>query len=207
MMHLFFPLPVTSKRPSVLLAILCLVWPMVSSSSEEVYPEFVEEIYLTPEKALLSVFPKETIVLSEERSFQPEEKDRIEKRLRWKLPEESITIYKGEKAGKNEGWAVISEEIGKFKPMTFIVKVSPKGAVERVDVMVYREPVGREIKRQRFLRQFRKKTVHSPIRMNRDIINITGATLSVRGITAGIRKVLVILDELGYTAAEKKDGG
>ena len=62
--------------------------------------------------------------------------------------------------------------------------------------MIYREPVGTEVRRQRFLRQFRKKSAKDSLRINRDILNITGATMSVQAMTAGIKKVLVILDEL-----------
>lgn len=34
-----------------------------------------------------------------------------------------------------------------------------------------------------------------PSRINKDIINITGATMSVRSMSAGIKRVLVLIDE------------
>ena len=34
-----------------------------------------------------------------------------------------------------------------------------------------------------------------PIRINKDIINISGATMSVRSISAGVKRVLVLVDE------------
>ena len=42
---------------------------------------------------------------------------------------------------------------------------------------------------------FRSKTVLDPVRINKDIINISGATMSVRSMTAGIKRVLVLVDE------------
>ena len=71
--------------------------------------------------------------------------------------------------------------------------------------MVYREPVGAEVRRQRFSRQFRGKTAKDPLRINRDILNVTGATMSVQAMTAGVKKVLVILDEL-YSRHSRESG-
>jgi len=34
-----------------------------------------------------------------------------------------------------------------------------------------------------------------PVRVNRDIINISGATMSVRSMSAGVKRVLVLVDE------------
>lgn len=117
-------------------------------------------------------------------------------RLGWKLSESTITVFQGFKQNEPQGWAIITEEIGKFKPITFIVKVSPEGKVEKVEVLVYREPVGVEVRKQRFARQFKGKTAKDRLRINRDILNITGATMSVQAMTAGVKKALVILDEL-----------
>ena len=60
--------------------------------------------------------------------------------------------------------------------------------------MVYREAVGEEVRRARFTRQFRGRSAKDPLRINRDILNVTGATMSVQAMTAGVKKVLVLLD-------------
>ena len=43
--------------------------------------------------------------------------------------------------------------------------------------------------------QYQGKDVRDPIRINRDIINISGATMSVRSASAGVKRVLVLVDE------------
>jgi len=179
-------------------AIVLLIGAFPLSRADSRYPDFIENVYLSEEEAVRRVYPKGTTVKSEERVLTPEEQKRIETRLRWKIAEDRFTIIRGYQDEKSTGYAVITEEIGKFKPITFIVKVSEKGIVERVEVMVYRESRGGEVRRQRFLRQFRKKDSRDPIRINRDIMNVTGATLSVRAMSAGVKKVLVVLEELGY---------
>jgi thiamine biosynthesis lipoprotein len=73
-----------------------------------------------------------------------------------------------------------------------MVHVRPDGEVGRVLVMVYRESRGDGVRRQRFLKQFVGRDVDDPLRLNRDVVNVTGATLSSRAMTAGVRKALVL---------------
>ncbi len=168
-------------------------------------PDFVEEVYLTPDEAVQMVFPAGETVRPEEITLSPQQVRRVERRAGWRLERTTFTVYRGWNGSEPSGFAVITEEIGKFKPVTFIVKVTAKGRVEAVEIMVYREAVGREVRRKRFLRQFRRKTAQSPLRINRDIINITGATLSVRAISAGVKRVLCVLDEVyGLSSASQR---
>ena len=55
------------------------------------------------------------------------------------------------------GYAIIVEEIGKHRPITFVVGVRPDGTVNDVAVMAYREAYGGEVKTKRFLAQYRGK--------------------------------------------------
>jgi hypothetical protein len=61
--------------------------------------------------------------------------------------------------------------------------------------LVYREARGSEVRTKRFNYQYQGKNLDDPIRINRDIINITGATMSVRSMSAGVKRVLVLTDE------------
>lgn len=165
-------------------------------SAAEDIPAFVEEVYLTPEQALKKAFPVSEKIDAEEIRFTPSQKDRVERRLGWRLTDDPVTVYRGLSAGKTDGYAMIAEEIGKYKPITFLVKATPDFRVESVEVMVYREARGAEVRRSRFLHQFKNKTARSPLRINRDVVNITGATLSVRAMSAGVKRVLCVLEEV-----------
>ena len=101
--------------------------------------------------------------------------------------------------GKLLGYAVVSEEIGKFRPITFIVGVEPDFSVRGAGVLVYRESYGAEVRKKRFLRQYVGKTQSDPIRINRDIVNISGATMSVRALNFGVRKVLALTEHFYHT--------
>ncbi len=159
-------------------------------------PEAVK-VYLTEEAALEKAFPAADTVWSETWVPSAKERRRIERRLGWRLAEESFEVHRGMKKGESTGYAVVGEQIGLYRPITFMVKVTPEGRVESVRVMVYRESRGGEVRRGRFLSQYKGKSTKDPIRINRDIIGVTGATLSVRAINAGVKKSLAIID-IGY---------
>ena len=153
------------------------------------------EVYLTEEQALKLLFPKSQQVRAEELRLTPDQKVRIQERIGWNFPEESFRAFKAESAGKVDGYAVIQETIGKHRPITYLVGVKPDGKVSDVEILVYRESKGSEVRMKRFNSQYEGKTPLDPIRINKDIINITGATMSVRSVSAGVKRALVLVDE------------
>ncbi|MHC4390430.1 MAG: FAD:protein FMN transferase [Planctomycetota bacterium] len=166
----------------------------------------VEDVYLSKKEALRRIFADGERVEGTILELRGEEKRRIEERQGRRMFEKGFVVYRGARAdGEVTGYAIITEAIGKYQPITFVVGVQPDGSVERVAVMVYRESHGSEVKRRRFLAQFDEKSLSDPIRQNRDIINVTGATLSVRSITRGVRKVLVTIDEAFLSERRRQD--
>ena len=155
-----------------------------------------EEIYLTPEEAAKLMFPESERIEQRAVTLTAEQKTTVEERIGWQFPEESFECFIGRSNGKVDGWAMIQHTIGKHKPMTYMVGVDPDGEVINVEVLVYRESRGSEVRTARFNYQYEGKTVFDPIRINRDIINISGATMSVRSMSAGVKRVLVVVDEV-----------
>jgi len=153
------------------------------------------EVYLTEDQALKLLFPKSQQVRAEELRLTLEQKARIQEKIGWNFPEESFRAFKAESDGKVDGYAVIQETIGKHRLITYIVGVTPDGKVSDVEILVYRESKGSEVRMKRFNSQYEGKTPLDPIRINKDIINITGATMSVRSVSAGVKRALVLVDE------------
>jgi len=156
-------------------------------------PEAVR-IYYTEAEALAKVFHKTAEIRAETWVPTDPEREALETRLGRKVPETDFVLHRGTKDGEDLGWAVVLQEKGRFKPITFMVHVKPDGEVGLVLVMVYRESRGDGVKRQRFLKQFRGRDVEDPLRMNRNVVGVSGATLSSRALTAGVRKALVLGD-------------
>ncbi len=153
------------------------------------------DVYLTEEEALKILFPKAQKIHAEELRLTPDQKVQIQDRIGWKFPEESFRAFQAETDGKVDGYAVIQETIGKHRPITYIVGITPQGKVFDVEIMVYRESKGSEVRRKRFNAQYEGKTAQDPISINKDIINITGATMSVRSVSAGVKRALVLVEE------------
>ena len=153
------------------------------------------EVYLTEEEALKLMFPKSTNIKKELLRVPTDKKMTIEERIGWKFPEDSFDVYIGETGSQIDGYALIQNTIGKHKPMTYMVGVDHSGHVLNIELLVFREARGSEVRTKRFNVQYEGKTVLDPVRINKDIINISGATMSVRSMTAGIKRVLVLIDE------------
>ena len=162
-----------------------------------------EDVYLTPEDAAKLMFPESDHIRSEVIIITEDQKQLIEERIGWHFPETSFDCFIGETKGKVDGWAFIQHTIGKHKPMTYMVGVAPDGEVTNVEILVYRESRGSEVRKKRFNYQYQGKTIDDPIRINRDVINISGATMSVRSMSAGVKRALVLADEL-YLKSQSK---
>ncbi len=159
--------------------------------------ERVQEVYLSKEAALRVIFAEGERIEEVSIRLHADEKARLIARLgRGVLLDDVFAVYRGLRAdGSLSGYAVITDEKGKVQPITFIVGVTPSAAVKDVAVMIYRESRGGEVRRRRFLAQFVAKSTEDKIRRNADILNVSGATISVDSIARGVRRVLHTVDE------------
>lgn len=87
----------------------------------------------------------------------------------------------------------ILDEIGKDKPITTGL-VTSQGRIETVRVLIFRENRGWEVRHAFFTDQFNNASLTNENRLDRDIDNITGATLSVRAITK-LARIALLLDQ------------
>jgi Na+-translocating ferredoxin:NAD+ oxidoreductase RnfG subunit len=166
-------------------------------------PARAQEVLLTKDQALREVFPEVGRTSVEHKELDAKMRDQLQQTLGRRVYEDAVDVtLVYDAAGAFKGYAVVTEEVGKYRPITFMVGVTPQLSVKDVAVMVYRESRGGDVKRRRFLDQYRGKTVKDPIDSNRDIINVSGATISVRSMNAGVKRVLAELTLL-YPQATK----
>lgn len=160
-------------------------------------PGIAQTIYLKPDQALKIIFQDSREIVSEKKTLTPEQQRNLEGRLGTKLAKTEWNFYIARSNGRIDGYAVIDSEVGKTEPITFLTAITPEGRVKEVEILVYREPIGSEVHEKRFLRQYRGKKKSDPIRVGQDIANISGATLSARAVTNGVKRDL-LLWELFY---------
>jgi hypothetical protein len=124
------------------------------------------------------------------------ERARLVRRLGYAPAKSSYTFYVATTGSHVDGYALIDEENGEHQPITFAVKLSPAGVVERQEIVAYREPRGDEVRDERFRKQFVGKSARDPICANQDIVAISGATISSRAMATGVKRAVVLFDEL-----------
>ena len=92
---------------------------------------------------------------------------------------------------KKSAW--ILEEIGKEKPITTGIVIN-NGKIERVKILAFRESRGWEVRHDFFTDQFKQAGLKDNHRLDKNIDNISGATLSVRAIKK-LAKIALLLDQ------------
>ena len=107
-------------------------------------------------------------------------------------PYTSPQIWRAQAGGRTLGWVIVDNVIGKHEFITYAAAISPDGHVLGIEVMTYRETKGSQVREARCRDRFRGKTLADPFRLEQDIPNISGATLSCRNITDGVKRLLAL---------------
>jgi hypothetical protein len=88
------------------------------------------------------------------------------------------------------GWFIVDEVVGKHEFIPFALALDAEGAVKDVEILEYRETYGDQIREPTWRAQFTGKRHGAKLKLTSDIKNVSGATLSCRHITDGIKRLL-----------------
>ena len=162
----------------------------VAGLSILVAPIFAQaKIYVSSEQAQQILFPnkvlsKSPIIITDDL----QEKMRAASSIRH--PFQGDRIWRS----SDGGWFVIDEVVGKHEMITYAVALNSKGSVLGIEVLEYVESYGYEVAEAQWRKQFVGKTINDPIKLNQDIQNIGGATLSCKHLTDGVKRITVLYD-------------
>jgi hypothetical protein len=92
------------------------------------------------------------------------------------------------------GFFIVDQVVGKHEFITYAVALNANGTVKQIDILEYRESYGFEVREAGWRAQFVGKSSASTLQLNADIKNISGATLSSKHITDGVKRVLAFYD-------------
>jgi Na+-transporting NADH:ubiquinone oxidoreductase subunit NqrC len=146
--------------------------------------------YLTVEQAQRLCFAEATAFEPADVTLTRDQMRAIEKDSRVNVREATEKVWRVLKGTTLLGWFIEDEVVGKHEFITWALALNADGAVRQIEILDYRETYGHEIRDPKWREQFVGKTHGAPLKLDADIKNISGATLSSRHITEGVRRLL-----------------
>lgn len=164
------------------------------------------ERYLTVDEARKLCFPTAATFTEQTIRFTPEQKKAIEKKSGIKVRNLGNRFHLAHQGTNFLGVLVVDHVLGKHEIIDYAVALTPAGTVAQVEILEYRESHGMEIRGEKWRAQFKGKSSGSKLKLNDDIYNISGATISCRQVTEGVKRVLATYDVVRPALSGVGDG-
>ena len=155
-------------------------------------PQCIAAKYMSVDQARALVFPFADEFVAKPVQLTPEQMLEIDKRSGVEGRSPTQYVWQALAKGKPMGWFFIDQVIGKKELITYALGINLDGSVQQLQIIEYLEIYGSQVRYPNWRDQFVGKTVKSPLRLDEDIANIAGATLSSRHVTDGIKRLLFL---------------
>ena len=165
-----------------------------------------DRVYLVETDAPKAIFPEGTGAEAHELDLGDTELKALEKRLGKRVEVRQYRYLDVMKSDALVGRIFFLDVVGQSKLIGFGVGVTPDGALRDVEVMIYRETQGDQIREARFRRQFAGKKLEDPIALGKDIDAVSGATISSRSAAYAGRKALALDEVLRARSPDRRLG-
>jgi Na+-translocating ferredoxin:NAD+ oxidoreductase RnfG subunit len=154
-------------------------------------------VYLTIEQAQKLLFPGATFQLLP-LTLTDEQVKAIERASGVHVLNKQLKVWRA----STGGWFITDEVVGKHEFIPFALALDDHGAVKGVEILEYREAYGDQIRNPGWRQQFVGRQPGARLRLEKDIRNISGATLSCKHVTDGVSRLLatyeIILKQSGH---------
>jgi Na+-translocating ferredoxin:NAD+ oxidoreductase RnfG subunit len=157
------------------------IWLPVAAISTSVYATS----YFTTEQAQQAIFPGEKLTPTFV-TLTDAQAALIEKKTDVNVRNKEIKAWRV----TGGGWFILDEVVGKHEFITYGIGLNADGSVKQIEIMEYKESYGYQVRDDVWRKQFVGKTAADPLKLTQDITNISGATLSSRHVTDGVKRVL-----------------
>jgi Na+-translocating ferredoxin:NAD+ oxidoreductase RnfG subunit len=147
-------------------------------------------VYHTVESAQKACFPDATEFAAAEVKLTSAQMKAIEKDSGVRVRLDTQKVWRANKKGEFVGWFIVDEVLGKHEYITWALALNADGSVKSIEVMDYRETYGYEIRNADWRAQFLGKKHGAKLKLDGDIKNVSGATLSCRHVTDGVKRLL-----------------
>jgi Na+-transporting NADH:ubiquinone oxidoreductase subunit NqrC len=145
--------------------------------------------YLTVDQAQKAIFPGKSFAVAPVKLTR-EQKKAIEQASGVRVLKDEQQVWRV----SSGGWFIVDEVVGKHEFITYAVGLNADGSVKQIEIMDYRETYGGQIRDEKWRAQFLGKTSKSTLKLDADIKNISGATLSCRHVTDGVKRLVALYD-------------
>jgi Na+-translocating ferredoxin:NAD+ oxidoreductase RnfG subunit len=146
--------------------------------------------YLTVEQAQKICFTNATQFISADITLTRAQTKAIEKDSGINVRLDTQKIWRAMDGEKFLGWFIQDEVLGKHEFIQWVLALNTDGSVRQIEILDYRETYGYQIRDEKWRRQFTGKQHGAKLKLDDDIKNVSGATLSCKHITDGIKRLL-----------------
>ena len=157
-----------------------------------VSPQCIAAKYMSVEQARALIFPLADEYVIRPVQLTPEQMQEIDRFSGVTGRTAQQQAWQALSKGKMIGWFFVDQVIGKHELITYALGLNADGSVRQFQIIEYLEAYGYQVRELKWRDQFIGKTVESPLQVGTDIGNISGATLSVRHVTDGIKRLLFL---------------
>jgi len=147
--------------------------------------------YMSLEQAQALIFPNAKEFIAAPVTLTPDQVARIERQSGVAIRFPQQQVWRARAEGKLLGWFIVDQVIGKHELITYAAGINLDGSLRQFQILEYREAYGSQIRYTNWRDQFVGKTAADKLELDSDIINISGATMSCRHVTEGIKRLLV----------------
>lgn len=104
--------------------------------------------------------------------------------------------FKSERVWRTEqgDWFIVDEVLGKHEMVKYALAINANGTIKGIEIMEYVESYGYEVAEASWRNQFTGKGIDAKLKLNQDIKNVSGATLSCKHVTDGVKRLMVMYD-------------
>lgn len=152
------------------------------------------QVYMTVEQAQSSMFAAATSFQQSFLVLSKDEMRQIHKKSGISLLVDQQKFWKVYNGKEFVGYFVLDQVLGKHELITYALAIDTNGKVLSTDILEYNESYGYEVREKSWRKQFEGKTVADKFELDSDIENISGATLSCKHISDGVKRILTVYE-------------
>ncbi|MFT5572921.1 MAG: Na+-translocating ferredoxin:NAD+ oxidoreductase RnfG subunit [Cryomorphaceae bacterium] len=140
--------------------------------------------YLSIDQAKMVLLPGRELQKTDV-EFTKEQKKSIQRASNVRVRSNTLNAWKS----LDHEWFIVDQIIGKHENIDMAFAIDAKGQIMGLEVLTYRESYGHQIRIPKWRAQFVGKSSKDHLKLDQQIRNISGATLSCAHVTDGVNRL------------------